>query len=100
MRKKHNVDSRNTQLTLVVAEDLSSSGPWRLLTMHGILLDYLFRYPSHSTRDFAKIFGITNKAVLRLCAELEGAGYVEGRRTGRKISWHASKHPQMHEAAA
>ena len=100
MTKTHNVSSRNSELTLVLAEDPLASGPWRLLTMHGILLEYLIRYPSHSTRDFAKMFGITNKAVLRLCSELEGAGYVEGRRTGRKISWHPSKHPQMQEAAA
>ena len=72
MTKKQSVNSRNSELTLVLAEDPRTSGPWRLLTMHGILLEYLFRYPSHSTRDFAKIFGITNKAVLRALCGVRG----------------------------
>lgn len=59
-------------------------GNWTFLTNHAHVLLCLTREPEARMRDVAQLVGITERAVQRIVAELEGAGYLERVRLGRR----------------
>lgn len=65
----------------------SGSGPtarWTFLTNHSHVLLCLAGDPDVRLRDIATRVGITERAVQRIVAELEEAGYVRRDRDGRR----------------
>lgn len=64
---------------------------WTFLTNHAHVLLCLARDPSARMRDIAAAVGITERAVQRIIAELEGDGYIERIRKGRRNTY------QVHE---
>lgn len=76
----------------------SAATGWTFLTNHGHVLLCLASQPDSRVRDIAGRVGITERAVLRILAELEGAGYLERRHAGRRTSYvlhldHPMRHP-------
>lgn len=64
---------------------MSDDAPhWNFLTNHAHVLICLSRNPAQPLREVALSVGITERAVQRIVAELEGAGYLERRRIGRQ----------------
>lgn len=57
---------------------------WTFLTNHAHVLLCLAREPEARMRDVADLVGITERAVQRIVADLEDAGYIERRRDGRR----------------
>lgn len=57
---------------------------WTFLTNHAHVLLCLAREPGARMRDVADLVGITERAVQRIVADLEEAGYIERRRDGRR----------------
>ncbi len=57
---------------------------WTFLTNHAHVLLCLAREPGARMRDVADLVGITERAVQRIVAELEEAGYIERSRDGRR----------------
>jgi len=57
---------------------------WTFLSNHGHVLLCLAMQPGIRVRDVADRVGITERAVLRILAELEAGGYVERQRAGRR----------------
>src|SRR5262249_20644744 len=57
---------------------------WTFLTNHTHVLLCIARDPDLRMRDVAELVGITERAVQRIVAELEEAGYVERLRNGRR----------------
>jgi len=57
---------------------------WNFLTNHAHVLVCLARNAEQSLREVATSVGITERAVQRIVAELEEAGYLERRRAGRR----------------
>jgi predicted transcriptional regulator len=57
---------------------------WTYLTNHAHVLILLARNPSATMREVADAVGITERAVQRIVAELEGAGALERTRQGRR----------------
>jgi DNA-binding IclR family transcriptional regulator len=57
---------------------------WTFLTNHAHVLLCIARDPDVRMRDVAGLVGITERAVQRIVAELEEAGYVERIRNGRR----------------
>jgi Mn-dependent DtxR family transcriptional regulator len=57
---------------------------WTFLTNHTHVLLCLERDPHVRLRDVADLVGITERAVQRIVAELEEAGYVRRSREGRR----------------
>ena len=57
---------------------------WTFLTNHAHVLLCIAREPQTRMRDVAHLVGITERAVQRIVAELEEAGYVERIRHGRR----------------
>lgn len=77
-RKKASV-RRTTARPARVAEP-----EWTFLTNHALVLLCIARDPDVRMRDVAELVGITERAVQRIVAELEEAGYVERFRNGRR----------------
>lgn len=57
---------------------------WTFLTNHAHVLLCIAREPEVRMRDVAKLVGITERAVQRIVADLETAGYIERSRHGRR----------------
>ena len=57
---------------------------WTFLTNHAHVLLCIARDPEVRMRDVAQLVGITERAVQRIVAELEAAGYLERIRDGRR----------------
>ena len=57
---------------------------WTFLTNHAHVLLCIAREPEVRMRDVAHLVGITERAVQRIVADLEQAGYVERIRNGRR----------------
>lgn len=57
---------------------------WTFLTNHGHVLLCLAQSPDLRLRDVAALVGVTERAVQRIVADLEEAGYLTRRRTGRQ----------------
>lgn len=65
----------------------SKTGRWTFLSNHGHVLLAIARQPDSRIRDIADSVGITERAVLRIIAEMEAAGYLAHRRNGRRNSY-------------
>lgn len=61
----------------------SSPTHWTFLTNHAHVLLCLAENPGARMRDVAILVGVTERAVQRIVAELEEAGYLDHRREGR-----------------
>jgi DNA-binding MarR family transcriptional regulator len=57
---------------------------WTFLTNHTHVLLCIAREPEVRMRDVAALVGITERAVQRIVADLEEAGYIERSRSGRR----------------
>ena len=57
---------------------------WTFLTNHAHVLVCLAADPNARMRDIAEDIGITERAVHRIIAELEGEGYLKRVRNGRR----------------
>ena len=57
---------------------------WTFLTNHAHVLLCIAREPEARMRDVAQLVGVTERAVQRIVAELEEAGYIERIRHGRR----------------
>ena len=58
--------------------------PWTFLTNHAHVLFCLARDPESRMREVAAAVGVTERAVQRIVADLEDAGYLRRERTGRR----------------
>jgi hypothetical protein len=61
-----------------------ASPRWTFLTNHGHVLLCLARAPELRLRDVAAMVGVTERAVQRIVADLEEAGYLTKRKHGRQ----------------
>jgi DNA-binding IclR family transcriptional regulator len=73
---------------------------WTFLTNHAVVLLALAADPSQRLRDVAAAVGITERAVQRIVADLEDAGYLTRSRVGRRNQYalHAERplrHPSQ-----
>ncbi len=61
----------------------SFANTWTFMTNHAHVLLCIAEHPRSRTRDLATRVGITERAVQRIIAELEAAGYLSHGREGR-----------------
>jgi DNA-binding IclR family transcriptional regulator len=75
----------------------STPAKWTFLTNHGHVLLCLAHEPELRLRDVAEKVGVTERAVQRIVADLEEAGYLTRRRTGRQNEYDiATELPMRH----
>lgn len=60
---------------------------WTFLTNHAHVLLCLAKDPCARIRDIAEAVGITERAVQRIIAELDEAGYINRTRKGRRNAY-------------
>jgi len=65
---------------------------WTFLTNHAHVLLCLAQDPEARMRDVAQLVGITERAVQRIVADLEQAGYLERTRQGRRNRYEVRTH--------
>lgn len=61
-----------------------ASSNWTFLSNHAHVMVCLARDPDRSLREISMEIGITERAVQRIVADLEEAGYLERHREGRR----------------
>lgn len=82
-----------------------SRGGWTFLTNHAHVLLCVAENPEVVLREVALRVGITERAVQRIVAELEAAGYLTRERTGRQNTYEVNgalplRHPiEAHQTA-
>jgi len=62
----------------------SAAGRWTFLTNHGHVMVVLSQHPDMVLREVAMRVGITERAVQRIIADLEEAGFIEINKVGRR----------------
>lgn len=60
---------------------------WNFLTNHGAVLIIVSQRAAITAREIALELGITERAVLRIVADLDSGGYVKRTRNGRANSY-------------
>ena len=61
-----------------------ASSRWTFITNHGLALNYIFHNPSHTAREIADHVGVTERTTHKIISDLEEAGFIKRRRSGRK----------------
>ena len=57
---------------------------WTFITNHGLVLAYIFHNPRHTAREIASHVGVTERTTHKIISDLEEAGYIDRRKTGRR----------------
>ena len=66
---------------------MTDGGQWTMLTGHGHVLVEIARNPDARIRDISAAAGITERTVQAIVADLEAAGYITRKRTGRRTTY-------------
>ena len=66
--------------------------PWTFLSNHAHVLLCIAQDPAARMRDVAELVGVTERAVQRIVAELEEAGYLRRERDGRRNHYEVLGH--------
>jgi len=82
-------------------QDRDDTPRWTFLTNHGHALLCLAWSPELRLRDAAEEVGVTERAVQRIVADLEEAGYLTRRRAGRQNEYEIDANlPMRHPVEA
>jgi predicted transcriptional regulator len=81
-----------------IQDEPGSSAPWTFLTNHAHVLLCIAAEPTARIRDLAERVGITERAVQRIIAELEEAGYLAHEREGRRNVYRVQSHLPLRHA--
>ena len=57
---------------------------WAFITSHGYVLSYLAHRPQATAREMALALGITERRVVKIIGDLQGAGYITKKRVGNR----------------
>lgn len=60
---------------------------WTFLTKHALVLSLIARKPQVTARELAADIGATERAIRRIIADLDAAGYIQKKRVGRGIRY-------------
>ncbi|MFE5587878.1 helix-turn-helix transcriptional regulator [Kitasatospora sp. NPDC056531] len=77
----------------------STARQWTFLTNHARVLVQIARDPGIRVRDIAACCLLTERAVQRIIADLEEAGYLTHERTGRSNHYHVQASKQLRHPA-
>ena len=65
---------------------------WSFLTNHALVLLHIVRQRDSTGLEIAQAVGITERAVRKIVAELQGAGYIEREKIGRRNRYRVDIH--------
>lgn len=62
----------------------TSSQRWTFITNHGLVLSYISHHSRSTAREIAQDIGVTERTTHKIISDLENAGYIERRKSGRR----------------
>lgn len=68
---------------------------WSFLTNHALVLTVISQRPESTGLEIAQAVGITERAARKIIADLQGAGYIESERIGRRNRYHVDSHQPL-----
>jgi DNA-binding MarR family transcriptional regulator len=72
--------------------------PWTFVTNHAFVLSSIAHNPIITGCELASEIGITERAIRRIIAELEGAGYITKMREGRRLRYEVKQQAALKTA--
>lgn len=63
---------------------MSISSRWTFITNHGLVLSYIYHHPTSTAREIADQIKVTERTVHKIISDLEQAGYIARRKSGRR----------------
>ena len=60
---------------------------WTFLTNHALVLSFIAKQPHITARELSSLVGITERAIRKIIADLDEAGYIEKKKEGRRIRY-------------
>ena len=61
-----------------------TSPRWTFITNHGLVLSYIFHNSRSTAREIASYIGVTERTTHKIISDLEEAGYIQRRKSGRR----------------
>lgn len=65
---------------------------WRFLTNHALVLVHIGRRPDSTGLEIAESVGVTERAVRKIVADLQAAGYSQTEKIGRRNRYRVDVH--------
>jgi hypothetical protein len=84
-----NADERAVPFSVLDGPD--DARRWIFLTNHFLVLLSVARSPGLRVRDIAEMVGITERATQAILSDLDGDGYIERTRIGRRNRYHVRR---------
>ena len=63
---------------------MNISSRWTFITNHGLVLSYIYHHPTSTAREIADQIRVTERTVHKIISDLERAGYITRRKSGRR----------------
>ncbi len=63
---------------------MSTKPGWTFITNHGLVLSYIFHNARSTAREISTYIGVTERTTHKIISDLESAGYIERRKSGRR----------------
>ena len=63
---------------------MNISSRWTFITNHGLVLSYIYHHPTSTAREIADQIKVTERTVHKIISDLERAGYIARRKSGRR----------------
>ena len=63
---------------------MATSPRWTFITNHGLILSYISHNQRSTAREIADDVGVTERTTHKIISDLEAAGYIERRKSGRR----------------
>ena len=71
---------------------LTTPSRWTFITNHGLVLSYIAHHTTSTAREIAAEIGVTERTTHKIISELEEAGYITRRRSGRRNIYSVDPH--------
>ena len=63
---------------------MTTSPRWTFITNHGLVLSYIYHNSRSTAREIASKIGVTERTTHKIISDLEAAGYIDRRKSGRR----------------
>jgi DNA-binding transcriptional regulator PaaX len=68
---------------------------WTFITNHAVVLGFISRHPMITAHELALEVGISERAIRRIIAELQDAGYITKKKEGRRVRYQVKHHAPL-----
>ena len=63
---------------------MNKASRWTFITNHGLVLSYISHNYTSTAREIAQSIGVTERTTHKIISDLEEAGYITRRKSGRR----------------